>query len=509
MSNKARTIIISIFIIILAINCIWSISDLCNTKDVYNLKISQAEELIVIEHRIADMIPVGKDYYYKVHDKNNNLYVVKAEKSWFEKNFKSSGKAKNGDVEIKGLAMQINEHEIESQVYIKLTGNLADKDKIKCIDTKYVKNSIIKLVFGIVFIIICIVGIFKNKKLEKKELEQKNKLNNENQKISNPINLDVKPNFNNESESKELNNFDKEKLEKVVSAVKKYTARDSYSIELIKEKTSIFDSKFGGIPYWDLSKDYPVDKNGDKLILLAQINFEKENLESDKLPNTGMLQFFVENKFNCSYKEVNKVIYHENIDKNITEDDVKRLNVPTTLDSEIDITIKDEYKLSFKKVKESISFNDYRFDEVLEKAYNKLYETNDYNEVREEWDDEAIITDMFSDGEGHKLLGFPHFCQEDPRSAVKYNASKSDVKLATSVDNNKTMSWFPSASDMNKIKEENEKQKEFPNYNTLLLQIDSCDEFMWGDGGQVNIFINSKDLKNLNFDKVLWNFDCY
>jgi hypothetical protein len=101
--------------------------------------------------------------------------VVKAEKSWFEKNFKTSGKAKNGDVEIKGLAMEINEHEIESQVYIKLTGNISDKDKIKCLDTKYVKNSIIKLLFGIVFIILFIIGIFKNKKLEKKELEQKNK----------------------------------------------------------------------------------------------------------------------------------------------------------------------------------------------------------------------------------------------------------------------------------------------------------------------------------------------
>ena len=300
-----------------------------------------------------------------------------------------------------------------------------------------------------------------------------------------------------------------EKLEKVANAVKKHTARESYSIELKKEKTSLFDSKFGGVPYWDLSKEYPVDKNGEKLILLAQINLSEENFESDKLPNTGMLQFFVENKFKCAYRETNKVIYHKNIDTRITEDDIKKLNIPTTLDSEIDITIKDEYKLSFKKIKDVMSFNDYRFDEVLEKVYNKLYETNDYDEVREEWDDEAVITDMFSDGAGHKLLGFPHFCQEDPRSAVKYNASKSDVKLATSVNDNKTMSWFPSASDMNKIKEENEKQKEFPNYNTLLLQIDSCDEFVWGDGGQVNIFINSKDLKNLNFNKVLWNFDCY
>lgn len=99
----------------------------------------------------------------------------------------------------------------------------------------------------------------------------------------------------------------------------------------------------------------------------------------------------------------------------------------------------------------------------------------------------------------------------NPRSAIMYNASQSNVKLSTSVSDNgnKTMSWFPSASDMNKINEENEKKKEIPNYNTLLLQIDSCKEFTWGDNGQVNIFINPKDLKNLDFSKVLWNFDCY
>ena len=141
MNNRLRTIIISFFIILLTIGCIWNITKLCNTKDVYNIEVVQAEELIVIEHKSRNTFPLIfhliKDYYYKVYDKNNKLYVVKADKSWFEENFKLSGKAKNGDVKIKGLAMSINEYSIESQVYIKLTGNIEDKDKIKCLDTKY------------------------------------------------------------------------------------------------------------------------------------------------------------------------------------------------------------------------------------------------------------------------------------------------------------------------------------------------------------------------------------
>ena len=333
-------------------------------------------------------------------------------------------------------------------------------------------------------------------------------------KCDNPIGKDVKvcPNCHYRLDETSVD-FDIEKLERVVSEVKKHTARESYSIELLQEKTTIFDSKFGGLPYWDLSKEYPVDKNGNKLILLAQINLEQENFGSDKLVNRGMLQFFVENEFDCVEQDVNKVIYHENIDIKVTEEDIKKLNIPTTFDSQIDITIKDEYKLIFKKVKEAISFNDYRFYEVLEKAYNKLYDTNDFDEMWDKWTEYDAIYDKFSDGAGHKLLGFPHFCQEDPRSAIINNASQnqSDVKLATSLNENgnKTMSWFPSASDMNKINEEKNKEKDIPNYNTLLLQIDSCKEFVWGDNGQVNIFINSKDLKNLNFNKVLWNFDCY
>lgn len=333
-------------------------------------------------------------------------------------------------------------------------------------------------------------------------------------KCDNPIGKDVKvcPNCHYRLDETSVD-FDIEKLERVVSEVKKHTARESYSIELLQEKTTIFDSKFGGLPYWDLSKEYPVDKNGNKLILLAQINLEQENFGSDKLVNRGMLQFFVENEFDCVEQDVNKVIYHENIDINVTEEDIKKLNIPTTFDSQIDITIKDEYKLIFKKVKEAISFNDYRFYEVLEKTYNKLFDTNDFDEMWDKWTEYDAIYDKFSDGAGHKLLGFPHFCQEDPRSAIINNASQnqSDVKLATSLNENgnKTMSWFPSASDMNKINEEKNKEKDIPNYNTLLLQIDSCKEFVWGDNGQVNIFINSKDLKNLNFNKVLWNFDCY
>ena len=45
-------------------------------------------------------------------------------------------------------------------------------------------------------------------------------------------------------------------------------------------------------------------------------------------------------------------------------------------------------------------------------------------------------------------------------------------------------------------------------YDTLLLQIDSEDDIMWGDSGIANFFISEEDLKNKNFEDMLYNWDC-
>ena len=45
-------------------------------------------------------------------------------------------------------------------------------------------------------------------------------------------------------------------------------------------------------------------------------------------------------------------------------------------------------------------------------------------------------------------------------------------------------------------------------YETLLLQIDSQDDIMWGDSGIANFFINEKDLRKLDFSNVMYTWDC-
>ena len=315
---------------------------------------------------------------------------------------------------------------------------------------------------------------------------------------------------------KKFNPVKDERINLVAKEVKKITKQDSYKIHIYNSKVNLFDSKLGGIPYWNVSKDYPVNSRGEKLILLAQINLEKENFEDKRLPNKGILQFFVENNFNCSDNEVNKVIYHKEINENITQEDIIKLAIPTTLNPNINIGIKNEYKLEFSKKQESISIKDYRFYDVVEKAVNKLFEEESNAKGLPEWIEQDELFDYFSDGKGHKMFGYPHFCQEDPRPVNKideYNKIYNKANRATYKEGEK-LSWLPTADEMKKIKQSNLemeelKQNKVKEHDTLLLQIDSCNLFSWGNGGQLNVFINESDLKGCKFDNVLWNIDSY
>ncbi|MCI9491478.1 YwqG family protein [Lachnospiraceae bacterium 48-42] len=85
---------------------------------------------------------------------------------------------------------------------------------------------------------------------------------------------------------------------KTIEEIKRISARQAVNIRIDPEKKpQITDSKFGGIPYWNLAMEYPRAKDGSLLMLLAQINLDELNREGKnlggKLPKCGMLQFFI------------------------------------------------------------------------------------------------------------------------------------------------------------------------------------------------------------------------
>ena len=197
---------------------------------------------------------------------------------------------------------------------------------------------------------------------------------------------------------------------------------------------NVFDSKLGGLPYWDLSVPYPADEEGNPLSLLAQINFDRDKPD-DRLPDCGILQFFIADDFSIT----SKVVYHKEVNYNTRtfeiESLIKSLNIP-------------------------VMSNEEKFSPVCQVS-KLLFER---------------INDTPDTADGHKLFGYPAFCQEDPREVL-------ESKLA-----------------------------EY--YDTLLLQIDSDfgggdNIVIWGDSGVANFFINSNDLKNLDFSRVLYNWDCF
>lgn len=131
--------------------------------------------------------------------------------------------------------------------------------------------------------------------------------------------------------------FDEEKIHnypivEIVEQIKEQTKKAAYALTLRKGAVpDLFDSKFGGLPYWDLKMAYPEDKTGKKMILIAQINFDRAIVD-ERLPQQGMLQFFIalddcDNTYGYDdnapdSQEMFRVVYHETVDYTVTEEQI-------------------------------------------------------------------------------------------------------------------------------------------------------------------------------------------
>ncbi len=278
----------------------------------------------------------------------------------------------------------------------------------------------------------------------------------------------------------------------IMEEMKQHTKTNAYSLEIETGKAPGFlDSKFGGIPYWDMDKPYPTTSQGSPLMLLAQINLEKMFAEippdpQGLLPQTGMLQFFIQvdsayNIYGMDFEHQDiqegfRVVYHEKIDCQVTPEQVERLQIPVCagLENTYDSPLFQEAALKITRKEVCMGEGDYRFGKLFGKIAKEKFgdrykgkslydclESDEYDKVMEEFGNE-----------GHWLLGYPYFTQEDPR----------------------------------------EDEGKYKYYDTLLFQMDSDygdeDYVLWGDCGVGNFFIHQEDLKKRDFRKVLYNWDC-
>ena len=280
-----------------------------------------------------------------------------------------------------------------------------------------------------------------------------------------------------------------EDIKKVVLDILEKNKKPMIKISLSDDKPNLFQSKFGGVPYLPKDMEVPKNKENEQFTLLAQINIEELPKNNIYPMEEGMLQFWILNDdvlgldYDTHLGNGFKVVYYKEIDKSVTEEEVLEKYKPYK-DEDSYFPIEGEFSLNFKLTDGYFSDSNDDFREIVDREMKKFHIENKekYKEILKVYNDKEYLSywdiwDILEEDKeiggklfeaGHKIGGFPNFTQSDIRK--------------------------------------------IGDYEILLLQIDSegteKNEIMWGDCGVANFFIREKDLKELNFDKVIYNWDC-
>jgi uncharacterized protein YwqG len=208
--------------------------------------------------------------------------------------------------------------------------------------------------------------------------------------------------------------------------------------------------------------DFPTSADGNHLFFLAQINLG-EAPPLPPFPRQGILQFFI---FDDTFFGMDpedpfrqdrfRVIYHPEVVEDVAAlqtdfsflRDYDDLPVYTHLNSGMEFELEEEV----------VPLTDRFFDRHLGQDFFKQF-----GEL--EWPLYNYYGERTS-SEGHKMGGYAHFAQEDPRK---------DEQLM------------------------------------LLFQMDTDAEMesMWGDMGTAKFFISEKDLSQMDFSRVMFYWDAY
>lgn len=260
----------------------------------------------------------------------------------------------------------------------------------------------------------------------------------------------------------------------------------------------LWTSKIGGNPYLPLNEDYPHDSEGNPLALFAQFNLA-EVPKNPLLPNQGILSIFINgtNSHGMDSKDPTKqdgvrVLYFDSVTNNNDElwqdftairEKIISHNLPFALDL--------QFSIGFNLTQREVSSQDDTFHELI-----KPKEDLD-SSIRDDYVQQGIF-----DGSGNHLLGYPKFNQFDPRSDLACGISDDGyggeiIMHAYYTQENPVIT------------------PEYFEQYILLLQLDNSSpkyeiekvSDKWKDTGTFNLFIHPKDLKNLDFSKVLFNWD--
>ena len=99
MKDKLKTVFLwALFIFFVCYMLGTGVYDLVNKKDLVTIEIDRAAEILEVEQSINGLIPLGKDHYYLAGDSSTGeTCILRAAKSWYQKNFTEDGDLKAGD----------------------------------------------------------------------------------------------------------------------------------------------------------------------------------------------------------------------------------------------------------------------------------------------------------------------------------------------------------------------------------------------------------------------------
>lgn len=243
---------------------------------------------------------------------------------------------------------------------------------------------------------------------------------------------------------------------------------------LKKETAGIFDSKIGGAFYVPKGMEVPKNEDtGNPLYLLTQLNFSQIPHIED-FPEKGVLQIFIagdDDVYGMDFDDQTNqscwcVRFIEELPEIISEEYIYE----TAWDEETALPmfkVENQYKLVGEMDRQTISYCDYRFEEYLGKYCQGIIGDEAISMADIEDDIMEILWNKLSPY-ACQLGGYPCFTQSDPREYTE------DIREA----------------------------------EILLFQLDTVEDIMWGDSGVGNFFISREDLKNKDFSKVVYNWDC-
>ncbi|MCY6372648.1 YwqG family protein [Clostridium ganghwense] len=253
--------------------------------------------------------------------------------------------------------------------------------------------------------------------------------------------------------------------------LKKYS-KEALQLQLSEEAVPRWSTKLGGKPYLPLGEEYPEEG----MMLLAQINFE-EIPKLQGYPEKGLLQFYIKEE-TCQHT----TRYFSEI---IRDESMLQEDLPEISNDDCHAVLKSEYKVTYKKIDDTPSDEDYLLEEEIEDILNEMFKDCDGRyEMTFQYEQERL---------SNKIGGYPYFPDwGDPR--------KIDEDLLCPDDTERLERGETILNEYGEVSFENEWVCLLSLYNSELEGVGNIQE-----DGSIYFFIRKVDLEKGDFSDIKYH----